>query len=232
MENKIIERLSPIKGQEWIQNLNETIIKQALLYSKNKIILDAGCGSGLTEKFLSPLAKRIDAYDISKEAINFAKKNFYNKNTYFKIKDFNKNTFKKKFYDLVVSIEVIEHLKRYDFYIKNIYNSLKTNGIIVLSTPNKNLTTFKNPYHVKEFSYQEIISLLKKNNLQLIKSIGISSNYISKISNKYIPAKIINLIKKIPFYFLIIRFFCNFKQNNKDSKKSEIIVYICKKNKK
>ena len=64
------------------KNLNDYIIylthmatyEFAEKYCKNKIVLDFGCGTGYGSYFISKIAKKVIAVDISKEAIDSCKK--------------------------------------------------------------------------------------------------------------------------------------------------------------
>jgi SAM-dependent methyltransferase len=70
-------------------------------------------------------------------------------------------------FDQILAIGVIEHLKKPLFALKNWTKLLKKGGILILSTPNKNLNFFqrflgKNPYHIREFGYFELKKILQK----------------------------------------------------------------------
>ncbi len=68
--------------------------------------------------------------------------------------------FKGEVFDIVLGFEVIEHLKYPKNALKEIKRVLKEKGICILSTPNKayweRLGVISNPFHIKEYSYQEL----------------------------------------------------------------------------
>ena len=56
---------------------------------------------------------------------------------------------------------MIEHIKDYPLFIKEIYRLLKPGGKAYITTPNKTKTITRNPWHHKEFDYEELNDLLK-----------------------------------------------------------------------
>lgn len=119
-------------------------------YIKNKdSVLDAACGTGYATVGVG--------IDNDLEAIAFAKKHYKAKFVVGNILDmpFTDNSF-----DVVTSFETIEHVDANKF-LREIKRVLKKDGILVLSTPQKNGPS-NSPYHVKEFTKLELEKLLKK----------------------------------------------------------------------
>lgn len=113
------------------------------LSSQNLSYLDFGCASG----FLVEYARRLgfDAYgiDISKEAIKFGQTTFKLNNRLAVGKSINDGAgFPKKF-DVISSIEVLEHLKDPNAFAKDVANKLADNGYWFISTPNRDRIQFK-----------------------------------------------------------------------------------------
>jgi len=90
------------------------------------------------------------------------KKIFHSQNLTYRVMDAHILKFNNESFDTVVSIEVFEHLKDQSKVLEEVRRVLKTNGIFVLSTPNKICSKGKNPYHVKEFFKSELEIILKK----------------------------------------------------------------------
>tara|TARA_Y100000589_G_C27114317_1_gene613571 strand:- start:789 stop:1349 length:561 start_codon:yes stop_codon:yes gene_type:complete len=111
---------------------------------KNKTILDLGCGGGLLSEDLSRYDANIIAVDSSKELIKMANERAI-KN---KIKiDYRNTTIqklaeKKNKFDIVISLEVIEHVKDYRPFLNNIFKCIKPNGILILSTINRTFFSY------------------------------------------------------------------------------------------
>ena len=99
-------------------------------------VLDVGCGAGQGLNFIKRDLNIGEAYgiDISSDALGKVDELSIKgicldlDNDYFPFKD--------EFFDLVLSIEVIEHLYNPDLYLSEIYRVLKPNGIFIISTPN------------------------------------------------------------------------------------------------
>lgn len=135
-ESSFFNEYQEMRGQEVnANNLIEIPIMRSILPNlKNKTILDLGCGAGSMDMFfIQNGAKRVVATDISKNMINEAKKTYDTKQIDFKVlkmEDIGK--IKEKF-DIVYSSLAFHYVKNFNKLIKNIYNLLKPNGILVFS---------------------------------------------------------------------------------------------------
>jgi len=207
-DSKVVERLTPTKGGEWLTEQFLAIYNLAVPYVKGKTILDAGCGTGLgCSTLLEAGANDIEAFDISEKALRFARKNFGSKRIVFKKADFEKDKFPLSKYDIAISIEVIEHIKNYRFYLDNIALSLKNKGLLFLTTPNAPKPFYNNPYHLRYFTDKEVCLLLKEANFKVIKTWTVSINNFSLYTPILIPVSIISTIKKSRFYPYLIKLF-------------------------
>lgn len=141
----------------------------AASFVKNKTVLDIACGEGFGTMILSRKAKEITGVDISVNTIIDARKK-YNTSNYPSIRFissealiFLKKTRKK--FDVIVCYETIEHIKEYKIFLTLINKRLKSEGLLILSTPNKKFSdllagdTF-NPFHVKEFYCEELTNIV------------------------------------------------------------------------
>ena len=113
-----------------------------------KEIADVGCGDGKVSIELAKLLPQsnIEGYDLSKQAIAFAKAYGMNlPNVKFYDIDF-KNS--KKKYDLCLAIEVLEHIPDSDVYhfLKIINDKPKDSGYLIISVPTKNVPLHKKHY--------------------------------------------------------------------------------------
>lgn len=140
-------------------------------YVKDKNIVSIACGSGYGEFYLATdgQAKSVLGIDNSKEAIDYAKKNYQAQNLTFKQADALKNNISSQSIDVIISFETIEHVQEDDKLLAEFSRILKDNGTLILSTPNK-ASSFKNllarpainPYHVREYRKNYLERLLKK----------------------------------------------------------------------
>jgi 2-polyprenyl-3-methyl-5-hydroxy-6-metoxy-1,4-benzoquinol methylase len=99
-------------------------------------ILDFGCGRGWLSQRLSTFGN-VTGVDLSDEAIHKAKQNFPDINFICidAAADLHQSLGNKKF-DLVVSSEVIEHVKKQQEYVDNMVSLLSDRGKIIMTTPN------------------------------------------------------------------------------------------------
>lgn len=100
---------------------------------KNKTVLDAGCGMGRNSYWaLKWGANSLTAFDYDKRSVEATKKNLCNfKNIKVEFLDINKVNWQEKF-DIAFSIGVIHHLKKPVIAIKNLFNSIKEDGQLIL----------------------------------------------------------------------------------------------------
>lgn len=65
-------------------------------------------------------------------------------------------------YDLVVSFQVIEHIRNDALFLQEIHRVLKPGGTALLTTPNRKMSLTRNPWHIREYLPDELHSLAKK----------------------------------------------------------------------
>ena len=133
-----------------------------------KKVLDAACGEGYGSKLLSEYAQSVIGIDIDCETIERAKKKYESvSNLRYQQGSVEKLEIEDHSIDVVISFETIEHVNSdiQKHFLHEIKRVLKTDGVLVMSTPNKavysDLHNYKNPFHVKEFYYDEFMDFLK-----------------------------------------------------------------------
>lgn len=117
------------------------------LSDKNHTVLDVGCASGGYASILSNCNKHIDAFDLSKEMIDEAKQKNKRDNLNYFISDMS-DYLKKDYYNLIYCIgSTIAHLNSFnevECFFKNMYDSLKENGHLLIKTLNYALMMERN----------------------------------------------------------------------------------------
>ncbi len=141
-----------------------------------KKVLEVGCNTGYGSGYLAGRgAKLVVAVDYAMNAVLYAKEHFGN-SVSFAICDGLLLPFASETFDVVVSLEVIEHMT-YDEqrnFLKECKRVLAPGGLFICSTPNKeripkiavklkplaSLSIFVRPEHVGELSLKEFTSLI------------------------------------------------------------------------
>lgn len=154
-------------------------------FSNCNSILDIGCGIGYGSYILSELESNITSYDISEEAINFAK-TYYNKdNVNYSVVDCSNVSFIKDNYDTIVSFEFLEHIHYYR--AKEILKEMiEKSSLCITSIPINNESPFHkfilNEKEIEEF-YYGIVNMIP--NKKILKtSIQDNKYYICIIGDK------------------------------------------------
>ena len=110
---------------------------------KNLKILDIGCGGGLISEPMTRLGADVTAIDASSRNINIAKihakKNKLNIN-YLNIEP--ENLKLKNEFDIILNLEVVEHVEDLNLYLQSCYHLLKPKGIMLTATINRTLTSY------------------------------------------------------------------------------------------
>lgn len=162
-------------GERFIPNViddNEIKIEHLQRYQsiqnlvKGKVVLDAACGEGYGSNLLSMNAEIVYGIDIDEESIEHAQNKYLKGNLEFLTASIEKLPFEDHSFDVVVSFETIEHVNEnlQQQFLKEIKRVLKKDGILIMSTPNKEIYTdfrnYHNPFHVKEFYKDEFYEFL------------------------------------------------------------------------
>ena len=107
---------------------------------KNLKILDVGCGGGIICEPLARLGAKVTGIDFAPNNIIAAK--IHSKKNKLKINYLNQDIEKSKLdekFDIILMFEVLEHLDNWKKTIKKIKKNLNKNGLIIISTINRNL---------------------------------------------------------------------------------------------
>ena len=187
---KILHKILPIRIDYILNKIDYNKIKKLE-------ILDLGCGGGLTCEPLARLGANVTGVDFVEENIKVAKNHAKKSNldiNYLHI-DIDSITIKKK-YDLILILEVIEHLDNWKLLIKKIKKNLKPKGKIVFSTINKtqlakitsifiaeNILNWvpKNTHdYNKLIKPEDLIKVLKKNNFKIKNIEGMNFNPLTQ----------------------------------------------------
>jgi len=210
---KPLHKFNPIR----IAYIKDNIIKTFKIDKKKSPlkklkILDIGCGGGLLSEPMCRLGAEVTAIDASEKNISVAKLHAIKNNL--KINYICTSPEKMKitnYFDVILNMEIVEHVEDVDFFLKTCSKLLKKNGIMFVATLNKTLKSYIFaivgaeyilrwlPIGTHEWEKflkpEELISTLKNYNLSLDEIDGMQFNILAdkwKISND----KSINYIAK------------------------------------
>lgn len=165
-EKKYQERVCPKNKKTAVFQCHLARYKFTLKFVKNKVVLDAGCGTGYGADYLSNVCKEIIGIDISESAIRYARTHFQKDNLKYEVINLTGLTFQNSTFDIVCCLDVIEHIEDYKKAIQEIYRVLKSDGLFVISTPNKKIFSDNkpippNPHHIREFYLSDFQGILR-----------------------------------------------------------------------
>ena len=194
---KPLHKFNPIRIKYIKENIINTFKLKGNEKPLNKIqILDIGCGGGLLSEPMSRLGADVTGIDASIKNISVAK--LHAKKNNIKIKYIcstpEKLNMEKKF-DVILNMEIIEHVEDIDLFLKSSSKLLKKDGIMFVATLNKTLKSYIFAILGAEYILRwlpigthewdkfvkpdELIKLLKKNGLKLNKLDGMNFNLIT-----------------------------------------------------
>ena len=193
---KPLHKFNPIR----IKYIKENIIRNFKLKIKKKPlekinILDIGCGGGLLSEPMTRLGATVTGIDASNKNINIAK--LHAKKNKLKINylcSSPENIKIKKKFDVILNMEIIEHVEDINFFINSCSKLLKKNGLMFVATLNKTLKSYVFAIIGAEYVLrwlpigthdwekfvrpEDLRKILSKNNLILDKLDGMNFNII------------------------------------------------------
>lgn len=176
---------SAVSQKKIIKKKNFTyriIIKDVagLTKGKNLKILDYGCGVGTLSLYLASLGNEVVGLDISSEAINVANQSAkLNGKILKKIKFYTLSEGTKKVssdFDLVLCIEVMEHVLHEKELLGFLVEKLKKGGYLILSVPSYNAPLYKlgltkrfdaKVGHLRRYTVENLLAVFENSGLEI-----------------------------------------------------------------
>lgn len=140
--------------------------EQVASLAEGKTVLDLGCNRGYGSHIISKTAESVVGVDVSLAAVQAARSSYGAEGIEFQLVDGQALPFDDNCFDILTSFQVIEHIDDYSPYLTEIIRTLKPAGRVVFTTPNALVRLEPgmkpwNRFHVREFSPQELQSLLE-----------------------------------------------------------------------
>jgi len=194
---KPIHNFNPIR----IQYIKEKVIEKFKLnFEKrpfaNISLLDIGCGGGLLSEPMCRLGAKVTGIDASKKNIDIAK--IHAKKNNLKINYINASPEKldaNKKFDIILNMEIIEHVENLDLFLKISSDLLSKNGIMFVATINRSLKSYAFAIIGAEYILRwlpigthdwnkfvkpnELANISDKNKLKLVSIDGVKFNPLS-----------------------------------------------------
>ena len=141
---KPLHKFNPIRISYIKENIINTFkLKNQEKPLKNLKILDIGCGGGLLSEPMCRLGADVTGIDASKKNIQVAKLHAKKSNLDIKYLSTSPENFKtdKKF-DVILNMEIIEHVEDINFFLESCSSLLRKEGIMFIATINKTLKSY------------------------------------------------------------------------------------------
>ncbi len=193
---KPLHKFNPIRISYIKNNIIDTLNLEITKKPLNKIkILDIGCGGGLLSEPMSRLGADVVGIDASEKNIKVAELHAKKNNLDIKYICASPENLKTDYkFDVILNMEIIEHVDNIDFFLKSCSHLLKKNGIMFVATLNKTLKSYVFAIIGAEYIMRwlpigthswekfvrpdDLIKILKSYNLELNELTGMKFNLI------------------------------------------------------
>ena len=112
-------------------------------FLKKLKILDIGCGGGLISEPMANLGASVTGIDASEKNIKVA--SVHSKKNNLKIDYINKSPeqlMDKEKFDIILNLEIVEHVDNIDLYLHSCFKLLKKNGLMFTATINRTFSSY------------------------------------------------------------------------------------------
>ena len=193
---KPLHKFNPIRISYIKNNIIDTLNLEITKKPLNKIkILDIGCGGGLLSEPMCRLGADVVGIDASEKNIKVAELHAKKNNLDIKYICASPENLKTDYkFDVILNMEIIEHVDNIDFFLKSCSHLLKKNGIMFVATLNKTLKSYVFAIIGAEYIMRwlpigthswekfvrpdDLIKILKSYNLELNELTGMKFNLI------------------------------------------------------
>ena len=128
-------------------------------------VLDIGCGEGYGAARLATDATSVAATDVAPDAVAHAAAKYTGDRIAFLVSDGTRLPFRDATFDVVCSLQVIEHFTGTDEHLADVARVMKPGGMYYVTTPNISKmgeAERDNPYHVRDFDAADLRGSLQR----------------------------------------------------------------------
>jgi SAM-dependent methyltransferase len=158
------ERYIPGKGGAQIgyEHLHRYLFARRL--ASGRKVVDIAAGSGYGASLLSQEARHVWAVELDASAVRHARRSFPSGSIDFVQADVTRLPMAGAIADLVVALEVLEHVHEQESLVDELARVCRPDGLVLISTPNKavysDARAYSNPFHVREFYRDDFLALM------------------------------------------------------------------------
>ena len=142
---KPLHMFNPIRIDYILEEISKhfKIDRNDTQFLKQLKILDIGCGGGLISEPMANLGASVTGIDASEKNIKVA--SIHSKKNNLKINYINKSPEQlneKEKFDIILNLEIVEHVDNIDLYLQSCFNLLKKNGLMFTATLNRTFSSY------------------------------------------------------------------------------------------
>lgn len=173
MDNREIEKLYRFEQFYWWHTGRRFIIDSFLgkfLKTKKDKILEIGCGTGGNIKILKKYGRFVVGLDVSEKALDFCRNKNFDKLILGDIEYTNLNN---NFFDIVLALDVLEHIENDKKAIQNIYRILKQGGVFLITVPSYQFLWSEHDIalnHFRRYSFNKFLNKVERAGFKVIKA--------------------------------------------------------------
>jgi SAM-dependent methyltransferase len=132
---------------------------------RGKRVLDLGSGEGYGTDLLATQAAQAIGVDLAPEAVYHARNTYRRENLSFVYGDIYRLQFQDESFDVVCSLQVLEHLREPELFMAEARRVLRPGGRCFITTPNRLVISPGsdkpvNPFHIFEFDDREFMDFM------------------------------------------------------------------------
>ena len=142
---KPLHMFNPIRIEYILDEITKhfKLDRKTKLPLKNLEILDIGCGGGLISEPMARLGGNVTGIDAAEKNIKIA--SLHSKESNLKIRylaNSPEQLREKEKFDIILNLEIVEHVENLDLYLQSCYDLLKRNGLMFTATINRTLISY------------------------------------------------------------------------------------------